>query len=73
MNKSEIIAEVAARTEWNRKEEAGAVDVVFEAVTEALVRRQKFRTAGFGHFATRSQTDRTGRNPREPANVGVTS
>ncbi|MDE0415810.1 MAG: HU family DNA-binding protein [bacterium] len=41
MNKSEVVGEVAARTGLNRKEAAGAVEAVFEAVTEALARREE--------------------------------
>ncbi|MDE0389756.1 MAG: HU family DNA-binding protein [Rhodospirillales bacterium] len=71
MNKSEIVGEVAARTGLNRKEAAGAVNAMFEAVTDALVRRQEVRIAGFGQFATRSRPARTSRNPRTGEPVAV--
>ena len=52
MRKSDPAARVADRTELSRKEAAGAVDAVFESVTEALARREDVRVAGFGLFAT---------------------
>ena len=48
MNKSDIVGEVAARTRLNRTDAAGAVDAVFEAVTEALVRIGDAFPAGAG-------------------------
>ncbi|MCY3828361.1 MAG: HU family DNA-binding protein [Rhodospirillaceae bacterium] len=71
MNKSDIVSEVAARTGLNRTDAAGAVDAVFEAVSEALGRREDVRIAGFGQFATRSRPARTGRNPRTGEPVAV--
>ena len=75
MNKSEIVGEVAARTGLSRTEAGGAVDAVFEAVAEALGRREEVRIAGFGQFATRSRPARTARNPRtgEPVAVGAST
>ena len=56
MKKSDIAAQVADRTGLSRTDAAGAVDAVdavFEAVIEALARREQVRIAGFGLFATR--------------------
>ena len=71
MRKSDIAAQVADRTGLSRTEAAGAVDAVFEAVTEALARREKVRIAGFGLFATRYRPARAGRNPRTGEPVAV--
>ncbi len=71
MNKSKLVDDVAARTGLSRTDVAAAVDVVFEAVTEALGRREGVRIAGFGQFATRSRPARTARNPRTGAPVAV--
>ena len=71
MKKSDIVGEVAARTGLSRTDAAGAVDAVFEAVTEALARREEVRIAGFGQFATRSRRARTARNPRTGEPVAV--
>ena len=71
MKKSELVGEVVARTGLSRTDAAGAVDAVFEAVTEALRRREDVRVAGFGQFATRARPARTARNPRTGEPVAV--
>ena len=71
MKKSELVDDVAARTGLSRTDAAAAVDAVFEAVTEALGRREEVRIAGFGQFATRARPARTARNPRTGAPVAV--
>ena len=71
MNKSELVGNVAARTALSRTDAASLVDAVFEAVTEALGRREEVRIAGFGLFATRERPARTARNPRTGAPVAV--
>ena len=71
MKKSDIAAQVADRTGLSRTDAAGAVDAVFEAVIEALARREQVRIAGFGLFATRYRPARAGRNPRTGEPVAV--
>ena len=71
MKKSEFVGEVAARTGLSRTAAGGAVDAVFEAVTEALARQEQVRIAGFGRFATRYRPAREGRNPRTGEPVAV--
>ena len=41
-----------------------ALDAVFEAIAEALVRSEDVRIAGFGTFDIKSRPAHTGRNPR---------
>ena len=71
MNKSDIVSEVVARAGLSRTDAAGAVDAVFEAVTEALGRREVVRIAGFGQFVTRTRPARTARNPGTGEPVAV--
>lgn len=71
MRKSDIAARVVDRTGMSRADAAGAVDAVFEAVAEALARREQVRIAGFGLFTTRSRAARAGRNPRTGEPVAV--
>ena len=74
MNKSELVGEVAARTGLNRMDVAGAVDAVFETVSEVLGQGEEVRIGGFGgfgQFATRSRPARTARNPRTGEPVAV--
>ena len=71
MNKSDVVGEVAAQTGLSRTDAAGVVDSVFEAVTEALTRRDRIRIAGFGLFAARDRPARAARNPRTGEPVAV--
>ena len=64
MNKTAIVARVAARMGLNKFAAEGAVDTVFEAIAEGLAKEEQVRIAGFGVFGTRSRAARTGRNPR---------
>ena len=64
MNKSAIVARVAARLGLDKFTAEGAVETVFEAIAEGLAKEEAVRIAGFGTFGTRSRAARTGRNPR---------
>ena len=71
MNKSAIVARVAARTGLNKFTAAGAVDTVFEAIAEGVAKEEDVRIAGFGTFGTRSRAARMGRNPRTGESVPI--
>ena len=62
MKKSEMAERVAGRMGVSKSAAEGAVDAVFETIAEALAREEAVRIAGFGTFATRSRSARTGRN-----------
>ena len=49
----------------------GTVDVVLEAIGEALAKEETVRIAGFGTFAAKSRAARTGRNPRTGESVPI--
>ena len=71
MNKSAIVARVAARMGLNKFTAGGAVDTVFEAIAEGLAKEEDVRIAGFGTFGTRSRAARMGRNPRTGESVPI--
>ena len=50
MNKSELVAAVAAKAELSKKDADAAVSAVLAAVTEALADVDKVAIAGFGSF-----------------------
>lgn len=64
MNKTELIAAVAAKAGLTKKDAEKAVNAAFEAITAALVQGEKVSLAGFGIFETKTREARTGRNPR---------
>ena len=71
MKKSEMVGRVAGRMGLTKSAADGAVDAVFEVIVEALAKEEAVRIAGFGTFATRSRSARTGRNPRTGESVSI--
>ena len=71
MNKSDIVGRVADRMRLSKSAAEGAVDTVLKAIAEALAQEGAVRIAGFGTFATRSRSARTGRNPATGERVAI--
>ena len=72
MNKSDLIAAVAAATGISKSDTAGVVDVTFEVISDALRRNDDVRLTGFGTFNVADRAARDGRNPRTGEAVEVT-
>ena len=66
MNKAELVAKVADKTGFKKKDAEVALDAVLETIEEALVAGDSVRLIGFGTFEVRQRKARTGRNPRKP-------
>ena len=64
MNKSDLIAAIAAKTECTKKDAESTLNAFVDVVTEALVKGDKVQLVGFGTFETRERAAREGRNPR---------
>ena len=71
MNKSDIVGRVVDRMGLSKSTAEGAVDTVLGAISEALAREETVRIAGFGTFATRRRSARTGRNPQTGESVSI--
>ena len=63
MNKTELVAAVAAKTELSKKEAEAAVSATLDAITEALAEGDKIALVGFGTFSVKERAARTGINP----------
>ena len=70
-NKSDLVAAVAEKTGFSKKDSASAIDAVFEAITEALAKKEKVQLIGFGTFETRERSARTGRNPQTGEEIQI--
>ena len=66
MNKAELIASVAEKTGFTKKDSEAAVNAFTAVVEETLVAGEKVQLIGFGTFETREKKARQGRNPRKP-------
>lgn len=71
MNKSELIAKIAEKTELDKKQAATALDATISSITEALKAGDKVALLGFGTFEVRERTATTARNPRTRETVEV--
>ena len=64
MNKTELIAAVAEKTDLSKKDADAAVSAVLSAITDALKAGDKIQLVGFGTFEVRNRAAKQGRNPR---------
>jgi integration host factor subunit beta len=67
MTKSELIEEVARQVPGLSKRDIEiVVETIFDAMSDALVRRDRIEIRGFGSFIAKKRRAREGRNPRRP-------
>lgn len=71
MNKSELIAAIAASSGLSLTQAAKATDSVFGAITLALQRGEECRLTGFGSFSVANRPARQGRNPQTGAIIQI--
>jgi len=69
VNKAELVAVVAEKTGFTKKDAEAAVNALVGSIEEALVKGDKVQLIGFGTFETRERKARQGRNPRKPGEV----
>lgn len=67
MNKAELVAKIAAKSELTKKDAELALNAFMACVEEALVAGEKVQLVGFGSFETRKRAAREGRNPKDPS------
>ena len=63
MNKAELVAAVAEKTGFTKKDAELAVNAFVSSVESALVKEEKVQLIGFGTFKSAERAARTGRNP----------
>ena len=66
MNKTELIAAIAAKTGETKKDAEATLNAFVNVVSETLAKGDKVQLVGFGTFETRERAARKGRNPRNP-------
>ena len=71
MNKSDLIAAIAAKTEFTKKDAELALNAFVDVVTEALVEGDKVQLVGFGSFEVRKRAARKGRNPQTKEEIKI--
>ena len=71
MNKSELIAAIAAKTGETKKDAEATLNDFIDVVTEALVKGDKVQLVGFGSFEVRKRAARKGRNPQTKEEIKI--
>ena len=69
MNKSELIASIAEKSNLSKKDAENALNGFLSTIEEALSDGDKVQLVGFGTFEVRDRKAREGRNPRNPEEV----
>ena len=71
MNKTELVAAVAAKADLSKKAADAAVAAVFDSIKDALADGDKVALVGFGTFAVKERAARTGLNPRTKETITI--
>lgn len=71
MNKSELIELIAAEKGLTYKKAEEVVNIIFDAMSDAMVNEERIEIRGFGSFVVKDYKAYTGRNPKtgEPIEV----
>ncbi len=73
MNKTELIAAVAAKTGLTKKDSEKAVSAVFGTIADTLKAGEKVSLVGFGTFDVKTRAAREGINPRTKEKIQIES
>lgn len=71
MNKTELIAAVAAKAGLTKKDAERVVNATIETITESMVKGDKVNISGFGIFEVKNREARVGRNPRTKETIQI--
>ena len=71
MNKGELIAALAAKTEMTKKDSEAALNAVLDVIAENMAKGEKVQLIGFGTFEAKARPARVARNPRTGASVKI--
>ena len=71
MNKTELVAAIAEKTELSKKDSEKAVKAFVEVVTEQIAKCEKVTLIGFGTFEVTKRAAREGRNPQTGKKIKI--
>lgn len=71
MNKTELVAAVAAKSGISKKDADVAVAAVFDVIVDAIAEGDKVSLVGFGTFEQRTRKARVGCNPKTHENIEI--
>ena len=75
MNKKELVAAVAAKTEMTQASVEKALKAIVEVTVAEVAQKGKVQLIGFGTFEARERAARTGKNPQtgKPIKIAATT
>ena len=73
MNKTELIAAMAEKSDLSKKDAEKALSAFLESVEEALKSGDKVQLVGFGTFEVKQRAARTGINPQTKKPVEISA
>ncbi|MDN5326368.1 MAG: DNA-binding protein HU-beta [Moorella sp. (in: firmicutes)] len=71
MNKMDLVASVAEKTDLTKKDAEKVVNAVLASIEEALAQGEKVQLVGFGTFEIKERAARVGRNPRTGEEIQI--
>ena len=71
MNKSGLVQTIADKAKLTKKRAEDLVDLIFNSMSEALLKGDRIEIRGFGSFVVRIYESYTGRNPRTGESIQV--
>lgn len=71
MNKSELIAKIANKTDLTKKDAEVLFSSVIDSIAEVLEQGDKIQIVGFGTFEVKERAERQGRDPRTNAVITI--
>jgi DNA-binding protein HU-beta len=71
MSKSELVAKVAEKTGFSKKDSEKAANAVIDAIVDTLASHNKVQLVGFGTFEVHHRPARKGRNPRTKEEITI--
>lgn len=71
MNKTELVAAIAAKADVTKKDAEACVKAFTDVIAEELKKGEKVTLVGFGTFEVSERAARTGRNPQTGATMKI--
>lgn len=71
MTKKDLVNEIAAKAEMNKKDAIAALDACLESISQALANEDKVQLLGFGTFSVVEKPERTGINPQTKEKITI--
>ena len=73
MNKTELVAAIAEKTQLTKKDSEMALKAFINVVSEELKKGEKIQLVGFGTFEVSDRAARTGKNPQTGSAIDITA